>query len=85
MSENNTAFTPEEIQALKDINNRLFSLTHRYGEATYEKIVLEKEIDYLYSELEKVESDSVELRSALHEKYGNGRINLATGQFTSEE
>jgi S-adenosylmethionine:tRNA-ribosyltransferase-isomerase (queuine synthetase) len=84
MSEN-VKFTPEELQALKDINAKLHSLTLRYGEATYEKIVLEKEIDYLYNELVKVESDSIELKTALHEKYGNGRIDLTTGQFTSEE
>jgi len=76
--------TPEELEAVKknkqDYNNLILSL----GEIELQKNVLDRRKEYLFTiqtELAKKENDLIK---ELTEKYGNGSINMETGEVISE-
>jgi hypothetical protein len=76
--------TPEELEAVKknkqDYNNLILSL----GEIELQKNVLDRRKEYLFTvqnDLAKKENDLIK---ELTEKYGNGTINMETGEVISE-
>lgn len=76
--------TQEELEAVKknkqDYNNLILSL----GDIELQKNVLDRRKEYLFgiqSELAKKENDLIK---ELTEKYGNGSINMETGEVISE-
>jgi len=72
--------TQEEVNNLKEIQNKRIQLTEQFGilEISYEtqKQLLLYQLNQLLQEEEKIGSQ-------LQEKYGDGTINLDKGEFTS--
>lgn len=68
----------EEIQRVKEGNDRITQLIYAIGQVEVEKSRLQQE-------LQKVQSEQNNLGSELFEKYGKGNISLETGEITLEE
>lgn len=75
--------TQEEIQLLKLIQEKRFSLTGKFGtiELNIQELKLQKE--KLHSELSQLIQEEIQLGQTLQQKYGDGTINLEKGEFTS--
>jgi len=77
----NKFLTQEEIQSLQDLRNRQSSLINSLGQIEYQMAVLDLEKSNLKSLIKNLELDNENLGKVLTEKYGNGNINLETGEI----
>ena len=75
--------TPEELQSLRDLNEKQISLISTLGQIEYQIILLNKQKKNLKNQIEIIESENVKLGKTLTEKYGDGSLNLETGEITS--
>jgi len=75
--------TPEELQSLKDLNEKQINLISALGQIEYQIILLNKQKENLKNQIEIIESENVKLGKTLTEKYGDGSLNLETGEITS--
>lgn len=75
--------TQEEIQSLKEINEKRIQLIQNFGiiELRLQEFNSQKEI--LKQELKNLIEKETQLGDALQQKYGNGSINLEKGEFIS--
>jgi len=69
--------TPEELQSLRDIERKQSDLIFKLGQLEYQRTVLKNNIQSL-------EIENVRVGKLLTEKYGEGRIDLETGEITVE-
>ena len=72
----------EELQELKDYQVKEERLVLIFGQIAYQQETLETEQDKAIEEKRKFEKDRADLASSLTEKYGNGTINIETGEIT---
>jgi len=77
----NKFLTQEEIQSLQDLRSRQSSLINSLGQIEYQIAVLDLEKSNLKSLIKNLELDNENLGKVLTEKYGNGNINLETGEI----
>ena len=77
-----TLLTQEEIDSLKSIQEENATLISSFGqlEMTYQSLNLQKEA--LVKQLANLKNKENELGQLLQNKYGNGNINIETGEFT---
>ena len=69
----------EELQKLKDFQTKEDSLVILFGQIAYQQHSLEEEQDRAIEEKEKFNKERLEFASNLTSKYGNGTINIDTG------
>jgi hypothetical protein len=74
--------TQEEIDTLKSIQEANNNLMVNFGqlEMTFQSLQLQKES--LVGKLANLKNKETEIGTQLQEKYGNGNINIETGEFT---
>jgi len=74
--------TQEEIDTLKSIQEANNNLMVSFGqlEMTFQSLQLQKE--NLIKTLASLKNKETEIGTQLQEKYGNGNINIETGEFT---
>lgn len=74
--------TQEEIDSLKSIQEESSNLTVSFGqlEIAFQSLKLQKE--NLVEVLVNLKNKETEIGTQLQEKYGNGNINIETGEFT---
>jgi hypothetical protein len=72
--------TQEEINDLKEIQNKRIQLTEQFGVL---EISYETQKQSLLYQLNQVLQEEEKIGSQLQEKYGDGTINLDKGEFTS--
>jgi hypothetical protein len=74
--------TQEEIDTLKSIQEANNNLMVNFGqlEMTFQSLQLQKE--NLVGTLASLKNKETEIGTQLQEKYGNGNINIETGEFT---
>ena len=75
-------FTDEELQKITEIQRLFNTVLKQAGQVRIEEIETLKrkqQVEDNYNEVKKMESDLV---SELTTKYGQGQINLETGEFT---
>jgi len=77
----NKFLTQEVIQSLQDLRSRQSSLINSLGQIEYQIAVLDLEKSNLKSLIKNLELDNENLGKVLTEKYGNGNINLETGEI----
>lgn len=72
--------TPEELSKLQELDNKRGQLVEQFGiiEINIQDLELQKE--QLIEELSKLKSSEIDLGGLLQQKYGNGDINLSTGE-----
>lgn len=72
----------EELQQIKEIKQEYTSLALSLGELELQKSNLEKEKSRLLNYQDQLGNKETELAKQLTEKYGNGSINIETGEIT---
>jgi len=75
--------TPEELQTIKNLNDERNSLINRFGILEYEIQSLELQKEQLIEALQKLSLSSEKIGIELQSKYGEGNVNLDTGEFIS--
>ena len=82
--------TPEELQSIKDLQSKYNQTIFEVGAAEAQLIVFQQNIDKLQeakkglvSDLTTIEKKESELVVSLQEKYGQGNINIETGEITT--
>ena len=83
--------TTEELDELNSIQSKYLELTAQLGQLHLEKISLTVALSEMDNELSKLQGVFLELKEqesnvqqAFTKKYGNGTVNLETGEFTVE-
>ena len=75
--------TPEELKELQEVKTSIYETMSIIGDLNHRKMLLDLELDAIK---ETVKANALKERSLLKEfgqKYGDGSINLETGQVTS--
>ena len=75
-------FTDEELQEIKELQNLYNTVVYQAGQFHLEEISLDKKRDQVEANLEEVKRREQEIISKLNTQYGQGSINLETGEFT---
>jgi hypothetical protein len=75
--------TQEELQNIKEIQNKRRDLMEQFGviELTIQELEIQKQ--QLRTELQTLKSKEIEVGSTLQNKYGEGTINVEKGEFIS--
>ena len=76
--------TQEELTQLRDLQTRQNNLLVNLGSIEYRIALLEQNKFELKSQVLEIERLNNELGTQLTEKYGNGNLNLETGEITIE-
>lgn len=77
--------TSEELEKLQKFQTQNNQITNSLGQIEIQKQVLESQKIDILQQLSKLQEESSELSKELQEKYGNGSIDIETGEFTSED
>jgi|LakMenEpi03Aug12_release.lakeMendotaPanAssembly.Ray.scaffolds.fasta_scaffold1308052_1 hypothetical protein len=78
-------FTEEELATIRTLNDKNRAVTTELGEIELAKLQLEKRRKYAEEYLANLRAEQEANGKALTEKYGNGNIDLETGEFTPIE
>jgi predicted transcriptional regulator len=81
----------EHLEAIQKLQSDFAQNANALGNVSIEQIALQRRLDYLKSEQERVYSEFETLRQQeqdllekMRERYGEGQINIAEGTFTPE-
>lgn len=77
-----TFLTEEELKQLKELQTQEGEIITRLGELEYQLLVLNTQKDNYKELIFKNRQDGEKLAQTLQEKYGEGNINIETGEFT---
>jgi hypothetical protein len=75
--------TQEEIQEIKDFQDRRRTLVQQFGIVEFNIQDLESQKQQLTVELSNLKQLEAQIGSKLQDKYGEGTINIDNGEFTS--
>jgi len=78
---NVTKLTKDEIKEIGDIRSSISSVTIAIGEAEIAFANLEIRKNELLNNLKKLSEKQNDFANKLEDKYGNGSVNLDTGEF----
>jgi predicted nuclease with TOPRIM domain len=81
----NTKLTPEELENLKSINTELNSIVVSLGQIEINKSLLETNKQNLLANFSQLQKNQEKLATELTQKYGDGSIDINTGEFTKAE
>lgn len=81
----------EHLEALQTLQSSYANNANAMGSVSLEQIAIQRRLDYLnaeqdrlYSEFEILRTQEQELLEKMRERYGDGQINIAEGTFTSD-
>jgi len=72
----------EEIDTIKNIQQTELDLVDQLGRVEYQIQTLNLQKDNLKQEVINLQTKSQEFGETLRQKYGDGNINIETGEFT---
>jgi DNA transposition AAA+ family ATPase len=75
----------EELQLLVSLQSKWNELTKRFGELHFQRKGLEAELQITDEELDLLDQERVDVVKRLQDKYGQGVVNLATGEFIPDD
>lgn len=85
-------FTDEELNEIENIQDKYQEVTARLGQISVERVLLEQKSEELtntetiiLSDLKTLQKQEKDMHIKLKEKYGQGTLNLQTGEFISTE
>jgi hypothetical protein len=78
-------FTEEELATVRTLNEKTRAVTLELGEIELAKLQLQKRRKFAEEYLANLRAEQETNGKALTEKYGNGNIDLQTGEFTPIE
>lgn len=77
-----TQLTQEEIQNITDVQTQESNLINRFGQLEYQIQSLKLQKQELTNQITELQSNSNKFANDLQQKYGDGNINIETGEFT---
>lgn len=75
--------TPEELQSIRTLNDQRSDLVNKFGILEFEIQSLELQKEQLIEALQNLNSTSEKIGIEIQAKYGEGNVNLDTGEFIS--
>jgi hypothetical protein len=81
--ENKVILTQEELNELTNLQESLNNLIINLGQTEFQIYNLEKYKNSVKNEIDNINKKQEELSQLLSSKYGDGTINIETGEFTS--
>ena len=72
----------KELNTIKEIQQTELNLVDQLGSIEYQLQTLRLQKDNLRQEIIKLQSKSLKFGEDLQQKYGDGNINIETGEFT---
>ena len=76
-----TKITDAELAQIKSLQAGFLTLSRQYGELSFQKLVLENALDEAKKQITALEDARRVFTAKLQEDYGNGTVNLETGEF----
>ena len=80
----NQFLTPEELLQIKNLDNSRNELISQFGIIEFDIQSLEITKEKLIDKLQQVNKSSEELGIMLQKKYGDGNVNIETGEFVKK-
>lgn len=74
----------EEIQSLRNLQEKQNNLIISLGQIEYQITLFENQKRVLKENIQQLEKENADLGKILTEKYGNGNIDLETGEIILE-
>jgi hypothetical protein len=74
--------TSEELKTLESYGDEMDKLTLELGQIDIQKAILEGKRTELLGKIANVQEKSNKTAKSLQDKYGDGNINLETGEFS---
>lgn len=75
-------FNDEELKEITDLQNLYNTVVYQAGRFYLERLSLEEKENQVKSNFEEIRRQEQEIISKLTTQYGQGSINLETGEFT---
>lgn len=75
--------TEEELTILRDYQQKQNNITFNLGNVDIQKAILEGQRSTILEDLANLQEKSNKTAKELQEKYGEGNINIDTGEFTT--
>ena len=82
IKQNPQPFSEQELNQLKELRQKITTLTHQFGQLSISKYKLEQTEKGLLKQLSDLEKEESNIAKTLSSKYGEGSINLESGTFT---
>ncbi len=76
--------SPEELYLIKRLSNQREKIKSQLGNLEYELQLLNQEKNKVIQELYILEENFIKAGKELQEKYGEGALNLKTGEFKNK-
>jgi hypothetical protein len=77
----NKFLTPEELTEIKSLNDQRNKLTEVFGNLEFDLQLIKLEKLKVVEELKNVSEATDKMALKLQEKYGEGNVNVETGEF----
>jgi|TARA_B100002019_G_C20916797_1_gene425565 hypothetical protein len=74
--------TKEELEVLQNYQQRQNQITFELGNVDIQKAILEGQRSAVLDKLADLQEESNKTAKGLQEKYGEGTVNLESGEFT---
>jgi hypothetical protein len=74
--------TSEELKSLEEQGGKMDKLTLDLGQIDIQKAILEGKRNEILEKIASIQGSSNKIAKELQDKYGDGNINLETGEFT---
>jgi hypothetical protein len=74
--------TPEELSKLQEFNNKAADIIASLGQIEINKSILEENKKSLLASFVQIQQDQEVLAQELTQKYGDGTIDMTSGEFT---
>ena len=77
--------TPEELSKLQELNIKATEIITSLGQIEIQVSSLQASKESLLDDFFQLQQDQDQLATELTQKYGDGKINVASGEFTKAE
>lgn len=74
--------TSEELSQLQDLNNKVADIVTSLGQIEIQISLLQKNKESLLASFSQIQQDQDQLATELTQKYGDGTIDINSGEFT---
>ncbi len=76
---------PEELSRLQEANNKVADIVASLGQIEIQISLLQKNKESLLASFSQIQQDQDQLATELTQKYGDGTIDITSGEFTKVE
>jgi hypothetical protein len=80
---NKVTLTPEELQKFQDLRKGIFETVSILGDLNYRKTLIDIELESLKETIKQGATQERTLLKEFGQKYGDGSINIETGEITT--